>query len=206
MTSTSPNPDNDSNEPDDTEWLFLSCMLLERAAARLNAAERTISAIYKMGDNLVSSAYSDAKEVVQEMRRDPEWYLETETTEEGLEYHLAMTSYELPVMLIGQVIVYLLSVLEVALSEGLAVVGNRCGVAEAVAQKGPKLEGYVKLYSSLGVEINWSRATWRELREWRGAGTHLFTVSISHWMLQPGEMNTFCGISGSPARFQPWPH
>jgi hypothetical protein len=143
-------------------------MPLERAAVRLNVAQQTIPAIYKMVDNLVSSAHSDAEKTVQEMRHDLEWYLEADTTEEGLEYHLAMTSYELPVMLIGQMIVYLLSVLEVALSEGLAVVADRRGVAEAVAPKGPKLEGYVKLYSSLfGVEVYWNRPTWRELREWR---------------------------------------
>jgi hypothetical protein len=169
MTSAPPDPEDNLNEPDDTEWLFLSCTPLERAAARLNAVRQTIPTIYKLGDNLVSSARSDAEKMVQEMRQDPEWHLEADTTEEGLKYHLAMTSYELPVMLIGQMVVYLLSVLEVALSEGLAVIVDRRGVAEAVAPKGPKIEGYVKLYSSLfGVKINWSRTTWRELREWRG--------------------------------------
>jgi hypothetical protein len=168
MTSDLPDSGADWNEPTDFEWQFPSCMPLERAASRLNAVRQAIPAIYTMAENLVSSAYSDTEDMVREMRQDPEWRMEADTTEEGMEYHLSMTSYELPLMLIGQIVVYLFSVLETALSEGLAVVADRRGLGEPATPKGPRIEGYVSLYADiLGIEVDWSGAAWRELREWR---------------------------------------
>ena len=130
--------------------------------------QQAIPIISATAEHLVDRVFADAKKTVEWMRKDPEWFMEADTTEEGLEEETALMSYELPLMLMGQMIVYLFSVLETALSECLAVAAAARGVPEPPAPSGPKLEGYTRALSSVcGVDAGWSPETWRELRLWR---------------------------------------
>jgi len=154
---------------DEGPWQPVSvCSPLIRAGVRLYAAQHAIPKIAAAAEQLATAAQASVKETVDLTRKDPEWFMEADETEEALAQETDWISDELPLMLLGQIPVYLFSVLETALSGCLAIAAAAQGLSKPRATRGPKLESYVKaLGDACGVVVEWDAGTWRELRTWR---------------------------------------
>jgi hypothetical protein len=144
------------------------CMPLIKAGVRLYTAKHAIEKIQTTVEQLAADAHRGARNSVDAMRKDPEWAAEAGTTEEGLAEEVAWISHELPLMLWGQIPVYLFSVLETALSECLAVAAAKRGLPDPHTPRGAKLEGYLNsLKDACGVEVEWGDEIKSRLQTWR---------------------------------------
>jgi hypothetical protein len=163
-------------DPDEEweEYDFSGFVPMILAGYRMSAARRTFPGLEKLANSITNDVELEASEYLawceahqhDKFPDEPRFFIDLGAAGDHASEMRAATD-ELPGLLFGSLIVYLLSTLEATLADCLEV-------AQIVMQRpvikkvrNPKLENYIRALEGCGVRIGWDDEIWSDLRAWR---------------------------------------
>jgi hypothetical protein len=138
-------------------------LLLILAGYRLSAVHKALPGLDRLADEVTHGIGAEADGYLAWMRV----HYGEGAGEQPDDYDMRAAIDELPPVLFGSIIVYLLSVLESTLQACLEITQLAAGRPVKTEVRGAKLEGYLRALAVCGVEVNWDDQTWADLRSGR---------------------------------------
>lgn len=156
------------------------------AEARLMVVKRAIPAVAATGDKLVDDIRAEADEYLSWVRSDAEAAVYIGESEDYAADQISWVAGEQPRMFFGQLIVYLLSLLESVLVE---TIKNAAAIFKAPSPRAianPKIENCLKVLDEMyEIKIEWPPEIWGELRWWRQVRNTIVHQIEMHFPLPP---------------------
>jgi hypothetical protein len=156
------------------EYNFSGFVPMILAGYRMSAVRRTFPGLERLAKSVTNNVESESAKYLawceahqhDKFPDEPGFFIDLGAAEDHASEMRAATD-ELPGLLFGSLIVYLLSTLEATLADCLEV-------AQIVMQRpvmkkvrNPKLENYIRELEGCGIRIGWDDEIWSDLRVWR---------------------------------------